>query len=149
MAYLSIDEELVLNRWVQGNEDDSAVLRVFSEWSKRGDDILLSVSQLCKQASPRNEHIEVVLRNVPFNPERSACVLLSKGISSEIFFRLRSLKGRDAEDAFWVFLHLLKVADQDRKRNKCKGECSHWWHRDLSDPVVLLEIKREYEAGRL
>jgi hypothetical protein len=35
------------------------------------------------------------------------------------------------------------AADRRRREPVCRGECNHWWHRDLADPDVVAEVVAE------
>lgn len=50
MAYLTIDEQILINRWAQGLEDDSAVLHIYRQWRERGDNILPHVAELVQRS---------------------------------------------------------------------------------------------------
>lgn len=150
MKHLSLDDQLLINRWAQELESNSSALGLFARWSGQREVLLGLVSELCKQASPTDGDIPFVLANVPFQATRPAGVILCMGVNADVFNRLRRLGGQNAQnaqDAFWVFMYLFRVADARRRHSETN--CRHWWHMDLTNPEVVQWIRDEYSAGRL
>lgn len=144
----SIEDLIRVNRWSQGVTGDHDIVNFVDEKSHEDlHSLLVWSGELARQASASDKDAEAAIRQVPFKPTRSACVLLSKGVSAETYRRMESLKARDGQDAALLLLYLFKIAD--RRRCQTDEKCSHWWHRDLSDPGVIQEVKSAYEAGTL
>jgi hypothetical protein len=148
MRAFSIDDLILINKWSQGVIEDRVILDFIAEKSK--DDLvsfLVSCGELARQASACSADAEEAIKQVPFKRTRSACVILGKGVSMQTYRKLEALKFNDGKDAALLLLFLFKNADK-RRREKDQVD-HHWWHRDLSDPVVVAKIKNDYEAGVL
>ncbi len=148
MNYLSIDEEILINQWAQGVVDDQAIQKIYlARKPEEVPSLLRNVCELVQQASASNQDMEATISAAPIKATRSVCVILRKGVNNEVLQKLVSLKGTDAEDSFLLLLYLFRIADNRRRANE--KECTHWWHRDLSNPLVVEAVKRERKAGRL
>lgn len=146
----TLEDDILVNQWVQGVQQDSVLLEWFDSSSTvRQSEILRYLVSLCKQARATGEDGFQAVSASALNPRRSASVLLAKGASVEILNKLSSLKKSDGRDALVLLLHLLRVADERRKIGESPGSCNHWWHRDLSDDIVLSAIRREHASGKL
>lgn len=49
-------------------------------------------------------------------------------------WKIPLLPAQHYEDAFEILLSFFRNADVIRKEHRCRGQCSHWWHEDLSQP---------------
>ena len=144
----SIEDLIRVNRWSQGASGDEDIAIFVDEKSQEDlHSLLVWSGELARQASAWDKDAEEAILQVPFKPTRSACVILSRGVSSETYRKLESLKASDGQDAALLLLYLFKIADG--RRCPAGQKCIHWWHRDLSDSAVIQEVKNAYEAGTL
>ena len=51
-----------------------------------------------------------------------------------------SLPEPERDKAFRLFLALFSLADERRRKTECASGCSHWWHRDLSDELLVRRL---------
>ena len=146
----TLEDDILVNQWVQNFQSTAIVLEWFESGSpERKLEILRYLVSLCKQARATNDEGQEAILVSSLNARRSACVLLAKGANTEILNKISTLRNADGVDAFILLLHLLRIADERRKAAETPANCNHWWHRDLGDPIVLDEIKRAYRNGSL
>jgi len=146
----SLEDDLLVNQWVQGVRVTSDLLNWYEPTlSERMTEILCYLVALCQQARAKPEDGGEAIVASGLNPRRSACVVLSKGASTETLNKMSTLKSTDGKDAFLLLLHLLKIADTRRRAQEGGAACNHWWHRDLSDPAIVESIRKDYANGRL
>ena len=145
MNILSIDELIFINQWSQGVKEN-AEIKDFIEKKSLEDlhSLLVWSGELARQASANDQDAAEAIEQVPFKRTRSACVILVKGVSMATYRKMETLKGSDGKDAVWLFLYLFQIAD--KRRRSLGNQCSHWWHKDLSQESVVEQIKRDYEA---
>lgn len=144
---LGFDRELLINQWVQGVKPDAEVLRIYDDTPVvNRHDILRELVDYCRQARPVPDDGERAVAASAIKPGRSACVILSKGVTNETLHRLAQLKGIDGLDAFMLLLHVLRIADLRRRRDEPQP-CHHWWHRDLGDERVVASLRERYQKG--
>lgn len=147
---LNLEDSILVNQWVQDVKRTSDLLSWFeTATDKRKSEILQSLVYLCQQArAVPSDGIEAIACS-ELNPRRSACVILSKGATTETLNKVASLKFVDGKDAFLLLLQVLKLADKRRRDQEGGSSCHHWWHRDLNDTAVLESIRNDYKNGRL
>lgn len=142
---LPIDKDILINQWIQDVKPISDLTDWYDELADtEKKELLINLVSHCRQARAVNSDGVIAVTTSGLNPRRSAGVLLSRGTSVENLNKLASLRNADGKDAFVLLLNLLKIADNRRKSEEEPGSCSHWWHRDLSDDVVLRDILQEH-----
>jgi hypothetical protein len=62
--------------------------------------------------------------------------------------KIIGLPEHEREKSFVLFLGLLAVADGRRRKTACAAGCTHWWHRDLSDPDVVRSTLEDFSRGK-
>jgi Family of unknown function (DUF5958) len=140
---LSIDESILLNQLAQRIVSDSegtAWFEAQNEDSKRR--LLRGLSGFILQASPRQEDAVVAISEAHLKPTLTPCVLITKPNFSVQLAKLAALPESELPRAFRLLLRLLAAADDRRRKEKPLDIVNHWWHRDLSDPKVVNDIKQ-------
>lgn len=146
----SLEDSLLVNQWVQGVRSTADLLEWFEAASSdRKTEILRALVSLSQQARAKAEDAKEAIAASGLNPRRSACVVLSKGATTETMNKLSKLKSTDGKDAFLLLLQLLGLADTRRRSQEGDSVCHHWWHRDLSRTAVIDSIREDYANGRL
>ncbi|MBN9418495.1 MAG: hypothetical protein J0I12_23800 [Candidatus Eremiobacteraeota bacterium] len=77
-------------------------------------------------------------------PTFTPCVLLSRNRAP----RIPNLPLNEQLKSFQLLVAWFSLADERRRGERCKGDCSHWWHQDLRDEPTLQAIRARY-PGRL
>ena len=140
---IEIDEAIVLNQLAQGIVSDSegdVGFRTKDVNDQRR--VLLGLNGLVLQASPRMDDAPLAISEARLAHTLTPCVLIMKPDLGSQLSKLARLPEPELPRAFRLLVKLLGVADGRRRREKPRDLVNHWWHRDLSDPKVLEEIKR-------
>jgi hypothetical protein len=140
---LSVDEEILLNQLAQGivsESEGNAWFQAKKEDGKRR--LLLGLNALILQASPRQEDASVAIAEARLKHTLTPSVLIMKPDLKVQLAKLVRLPEAELTHVFKLLIKLLAVADNRRRREKPLDLVNHWWHRDLSDPEVVNDIKR-------
>jgi hypothetical protein len=140
---LGIDELILLNQLAQRIVSDSEGAAWFESQNEDGKRRLLrGLSGIILQASPRQEDAVVAISEAHLKPTLTPCVLITKPNLSIQLAKLAALPESELPRTFRLLLRLLGAADDRRRREKPLDIVNHWWHRDLSDPEVVNDIKQ-------
>ena len=140
---LSMDEEILLNQLAQGILSDPVGQAWFD--GQRKDDkrrLLAGLNAFIMQAHPKPEDVAVAISASRLKPTHTPCVQLSKPNLNVQLAKLLSLPDSELPRVFRLLIKLLAVADDRRRKEKPLDLLNHWWHRDLSDPDVVNDLKR-------
>jgi hypothetical protein len=140
---LGVDEEILLNQLAQGIVSDlegDAWFQAQNEDGKRR--LLLGLNFLILQASPRQEDAAVAISEARLKQTLTPSVLIMKPGLKVQLAKLVRLPESELPQVFKLLIKLLAVADNRRRSEKPLDLANHWWHRDLSDPKVVNDIKR-------
>ena len=133
---MGLETEILLNQIAQGIRpiEDAVSVGVASE------ELWESLRRMVQQAHPSREDVEAAIGAAGLERTFTPCVLLLKDRTPARLAQVSELRGKDAERALRLLLAVFSVADA-RRRASCPPACHHGWHRDLSDPAVLAEIR--------
>jgi hypothetical protein len=140
---LKLDDAILLNQLAQGivsYSDGDAWFQARNVGDQRR--LLLGLNVLILQASPRREDAALAISAAQLPQTLTPCVLLTKPDLRIQLAKLAQLPEPELPRAFRLLIELLAVADNRRRREKPLDLVNHWWHRDLSDPKVVEDIKR-------
>ena len=140
---LKIDEAILLNQLAQGivrGSDGDTWFQARNTDEKRR--LLLGLNLLILQSSPRKEDAAVAISEAQLAQTLTPCVMITKPDLRNQLAKLAWLPEPELPQVFRLLIKLLAVADNRRRREKPLDLLNHWWHRDLSDPKVVEEIKR-------
>src|SRR5262249_28192461 len=101
------------------------------------DELLFILSQV----HPSAEDAAAAVRLSGLRPTYTPCVLLLKDHRNVQVRKIAALPEDEGPKALRLLLALFSVADERRRAASCHNTCSHWWHRDLSDPAVVEAIR--------
>jgi Family of unknown function (DUF5958) len=138
-----MDESILLNQLAQGVvsiSEGAAWFEALDEGNKRR--LLRGLNVFILQASPRQEDAVVAIAEAGLKPSITPCVLITKPNLKVQLAKLAALPTSELPRVFRLLTRLLAVADKRRRRDKPLDLENHWWHRDLSDPEVVNDIKR-------
>lgn len=138
-------DELFLNQVAQGIRPIEEGIAWFSALDKdRQLDALRGLNYMALQAHPSITEARRAVGASGLKPTCTPCVLLLKneriGLGTTAIV---NLPPNEYLKAFRLLLVLLSVADARRRRDDCGDGCRHWWHRDLSDAMVVQDTLNE------
>lgn len=145
LRMLKIDEAIFLNQLAQDIVDISdgeAWFRALEIDEKRS--VLRDLNYLVLQSSPQQSDADEAISSSGLSPKYTPCVVLSKPGLKVQLTRLAQLPDQELSRAFRLLIRLLAIADGRRRAKGNLDLVNHWWHRDLSDPTIVEEIKRAY-----
>lgn len=140
---LNVDEEILLNQLAQGVASDSEGDAWFNARSK--DDkrrLLRGLSNFILQAGPKPDDVAGAIAELRLKRTLTPCVLIAMPNLKIQLAKLSTLPEFELPRVFRLLIKLLAAADNRRRRERPLDLVNHWWHRDLSDPEVVNEIKR-------
>jgi hypothetical protein len=135
---------IFLNQLAQGIasfSDGDTWFRMHTEDEKRR--ILLGLNVLILQSGPRKEDASDAIADAQLSRTLTPCVMIMKSELRTQFAKVAWLPEPELPQVFLLLIKLLGVADTRRRAEKPLDLVNHWWHRDLSDPQVVEEIRRK------
>ena len=103
---------------------------------------LRELSMMVGQAGARDADVGPAIARSGLRPTFTPCVLLAKGPLRQRLGQAARLPADEGPKTFRLLLALLALADERRRRERCAGGCSHWWHLDLRDPAVVARLQQ-------
>ena len=140
---LNRDEEILLNQLAQGIVSDSvgeAWFEAQNEVEKRR--LLRGLNVFILQARPHQEDAAIAISEARLKQTLTPCVLITKPNPKVQLAKLAMLPEPELTRTFRLLVKLLAVADRRRRKEEPLDPINHWWHRDLTDPKVVNDIKR-------
>jgi len=129
--------EIMLNLIAQGLKTVSEGIDWFENMSvDEKNEVLRDLYILCTQAGAGCRHVDEAIKNSQLKPTYTPCVLLKKCVGNNIkdqLVKIVTLPLNEKSKSFRLLLSLFTVADKERRTERCKGECYHWWHQDLTE----------------
>ncbi|MDX3966548.1 MAG: DUF5958 family protein [Bradyrhizobium sp.] len=147
---LNLDEEILLNQLAQGIASDAegeAWFGAHSEDNKRR--LLRGLNGFILQARPKPEDVAAAIAESRLKPTLTPCVLIAMPNLRVQLAKVATLPEFELPRVFLLLIKLLAAADGRRRKEQPLDLVNHWWHRDLSDPDVVNDIKRTREAWLL
>ena len=105
-------------------------------------EVLRDLVYLGLQAGARIEDVPGAIDGASVKPKDNVGQMLLVGSIREKMSKVPRLPSYELSTGFLLLLHLFRIADARRRAKYCVEGCSHWWHRDLSDPNVIEEVRR-------
>ncbi|WP_370095744.1 DUF5958 family protein [Bradyrhizobium yuanmingense] len=147
---LNVDEEILLNQLAQGIASDAegeAWFGAQSDDNKRR--LLRGLGSFILQAGPKPKDVTIAIAESQLKPTLTPCVLIAMPNLRIQLAKLATLPEFELPRVFRLLIKLLAAADGRRRKEQPLDHINHWWHRDLSDPDVVNDIKRTREAWLL
>lgn len=147
MEYLEIDDLIFVNQYVQNIVTVEEVNSWFESFEEIDQQLIVrTIWQLAVQARVNNNDVLNAMNVAKLKPTNTPVVILNSG-KLTLWQRggdLSKLKGKVLKQAFWLVLECFASADRRRKEAESKNgvECTHWWHRNLSDKKVVEQIRK-------
>jgi hypothetical protein len=144
-SVLNINEEIKLNQFVQGiftlGEMETWFL-TYNEQDERS--VLFALLNMVIQSGATTDDISVAANNIKKGRATPTIMLLNPNKPFQKFgHKICDLPKNELLNGFKVLLCTLAISDNRRKESE-KGECNHWWHKDLSDKKELAAIRKKY-----
>jgi len=132
--------EVYLNMLAQGLVDREEGIYWFEKKTvDEKSDILDTLYLIATQSSPGFMHVDDAIERSGLKKTYTPCVLLKKCDGVKIprvdiqLTKIICLPHEEYNKAFRLMLSLFTVCDELRRKDRCRGKCSHWWHQDLSN----------------
>jgi Family of unknown function (DUF5958) len=139
---LRIDLDILLNQVAQGYRDASdAWLEIESLHEDEQRSAVRRAAALAQQAGMKDIDAVDAISRADVRPTRTSPVLLRSGRIDVQLAKIAALPGAELRDGFMLAVSLLSIADKRRREAKCNSGCTHWWHKDLRDKLVLARIR--------
>lgn len=140
-------DELFVNQYIQRIITKEDVEYWFNSFEENGkQENLRDLWYMCTQARILIDDIIPAAKSAQLKATHTSVIMLMTG--KEKFqnrgFRLSLLKGKELTQAFNLLLEMLAIADVRRRKNEDPTKCTHWWHKDLSDPDNIKDILENY-----
>ncbi len=141
---LTIDEEIFLNQFSQNMhslDEMNCWFETYDLLNKR--DIMENLFNMVIQSHPVYDDIESSVLSLDKGKSSSAVMLLNKNKPfGKHGYLICNLPEKELLNGFDILLLTLSRADNRRKNQETPNECSHWWHKDLSDQNYLEAIRQ-------
>ena len=148
MRYLTIEELVLLNQYVQGLVTKDNINDWFGTFEENEKQIIVKdLWMLAIQARVLETDLHPAAKKAGLKMTHVPIVMLSKGDVPfrNRGYRLSELKGTVLTQAFLLVLECFTLAEQRRKQKEGGISCHHWWHKDLSDALIVKEILENYK----
>jgi hypothetical protein len=147
---MNIKDDIFINQIIQ----DVKTIEEGKDWFNKLEpeyqrEILGFIGRMSRQARANEADVDLAIRNSKLKPTYTPCVLLKKGELNLQISKILNLPMDEYNKTFVLFINLFKIADERRRVLMCKGNCSHWWHKDLSSEKVIEQILESYKSGAL
>ena len=142
---LTIDEEIFINKFSQKLISLNEIESWFLEYDlKNKKEILRNLVDLVIQSHPEYDDIVDATKVLKKTTSTPAVKLLRRNKPFEKYgYEICDLPEYDLLVGFKILLLTLSISDNRRKANESFGQCTHWWHHDLSDEQYLQSIREE------
>jgi len=80
------------------------------------------------QAGVLETDVVAAIADSKLKPTYTPCVMASKGRLFIQLGKIVNLPTTEYHKAYRLLVSLFTIADERRRRERCRGECSHWWH---------------------
>ena len=126
---ISEENSIFINKLAQQIID----VEVGCEWFNNLDfntqlDVLRSLSLYVLQAGAKESDVVTTIDKVKLKKTYTPCVLIQKGALKVQLNKILNLPHDEYSKIFLLLLTLFSLADERRRKTKCKNKCSHWWH---------------------
>jgi hypothetical protein len=144
---MKLDNEIYLNQLAQGVLPVSAGVEWFGQHEASDQlDILRSLYYFVIQSGATKTDAENAVALSGLRASYTPCVLIVKGRISEQISKILQLPKEEYTKSFRLLVSLLSISDAKRRAG-CGEDCSHWWHRDLSQEDELQRIRMSQCPG--
>jgi len=146
---MNIDDSIFVNQIAQGIVQIDEGERWFSAFdleTKRN--VIREISSMVLQAHPLPEDAALAIAASGLRKTLTPSVILLKPNIKVQLAKLANLPEREFPNVFRLLVKLLGIADKRRRETRPLDTINHWWHRDLSNPGIVEEIRQRYRGAR-
>jgi hypothetical protein len=141
---MNIEDEIMLNKYGQELLEDEFLLHKFKTLNtEEKREFLNGLTYLIIQSKANNNDIDEAIYNSELKSTFTPCVLIKKGVTKHVLYKIIDLPENELEKAFLLFINLFKIAYKRRYQAE-KDEFTKWWYWDLSDENNVQEIRRMF-----
>ncbi len=143
MKYLEIEDLILINQYVQNIITKDNINSWFLSFDESDKQIIVrTIWQLAVQSRVNDNDVLIATNAARLKSTHTPVVMLhsSKFTLWQRGGDLAKLRGQLLNQAFYLVLECLATADRRRREEENKTECTHWWHRDLTDKKIIDEI---------
>lgn len=105
--------------------------------------VLRELTTMTIQSHPTYDEVDKALAKSGVNPTSTPYVLAKKKPFHLNVSKIANLPATENRNSFRVLLSIFREADSRRKTLECGTSCNHWWHKDLLDHSVRVELLDE------
>ena len=139
----TIADLILLNKYVQGIVKQEIIYEWFFSFQESDKkQAIKNIWCLALQAQVIESDVEEATKFAGLKTTHTPVVMLLSG--QEPFknkgYKLSNLEGVVLDQGFKLVLECFVLAEQRRKFMEGSLPCHHWWHKDLSDELVVKEI---------
>jgi hypothetical protein len=142
-----IEDQIIINQLAQNILDRTDGETWFDSLDPTRQMAMLNdVFYFIKNTSPHQEDAMMAIAKSGLKTTYTPCVLLTKYDLWGALAKIKNLPIDERPKVFKLAVTLLGISDERRRAQRCSGLCSHWWHRDLGDRMVIEQIRKEAAA---
>ncbi len=140
--FITFEESIFLNQVAQGVYPMEELTKWFEPMSEDRQILALKeVAHMIQQAKILPEDGDSAVKESGLKPTFTPCILLGKGANSVQVNRIVMLPKAERTKSLILLMYLFRVADRRRRAQEPYDEERHWWHRDLSKPEIVEEVR--------
>ncbi|NKC16808.1 MAG: hypothetical protein GKR94_32830 [Gammaproteobacteria bacterium] len=149
---MSLEIEIYLNQLAQGIKSVNKAVEWFVDLADNFQlDVLTKLAFFILQAGGLGRDVEEAIFLSGLRKTYTPCQLLLKAqrdepegniLLKQVLTKAINLPENERQKSFRLLLALFSIADK-RKRSRGLDPDKYWWHRDLSDDVIVDEILSE------
>lgn len=133
-----------LNQFAQGLRPMAEARAWFAGLSgEQRKGVLRELAAMLQQAHPVPSEVTAAIARSGIKPTHTPSVLMSRGSFAAQVAKVVALPEAEREKSFLLFITLLGIADARRRQTQCAAGCSHWWHQDLSDELLMRRLAQQ------
>jgi len=141
---MNIVEEIAVNKYGQNlisinDITDKFILKILNDKKE----YLSEIVNLIQQSKAKDDDISLAIKNSNLKSTYTPCVLIKKGLISNVFENMISLPENELQKVLILFLSLFKIAYERRYKSE-KNNPNKWWYWDLSDEENIKKILRTF-----
>jgi hypothetical protein len=133
----SIEDLIKLNLFARAPDIAGFVTWFDALTQSRQREILDELKLMVSQAKPVLDDGPAAVQASGLRSTFTPCVLLSRGYTLQVVTKIVGLPADEYRKSAALLLTLFAIADRRRRETQCASGCSHWWHRDLTDPAFV------------
>jgi hypothetical protein len=126
---MRLSDILNLHDQMQGYKNKTQVMKWFKTLdNKKKLEVLRTLFNFAIQANANLNDIKTAIEKSGLKQTYTPCVLLKKEHLPAQISKILKLPACEHEKIFILAVELLRIADNRRQKEVCKGKCTHWWH---------------------